>query len=180
MLSVNAPLPNTSSLLNAYIICIKALKRELARYHAMQGTEDDPEEVGVLEVPQEGVEGVHVAPVSEAREVAVELLVVQPQNAVEVLPPHLRAGARAEEVGQVHAGVAAAEHLEVDQSDIAISAEDSIQTAVLTQHLFKPFDTNLTTVDNYLPHTELGWVELILTSVFRCPAYSSWAVAHGQ
>ena len=122
MLSVNAPLPNTSSLLNAYIICIKALKRELARYHAMQGTEDDPEEVGVLEVPQEGVKGVHEAPVSEAREVAVELLVVQPQNAV--LPPHLRAGARAEEVGQVHGGVAAAEHLEVDQSDIAISAED--------------------------------------------------------
>ena len=108
----------------SFVDGVKALKRESARYHAMQRTEDDPEEVGALEVPQEGVEGVHVAPVAEACEVAVELLVVQPQNAVEVLPPHLRAGARAEEVGQVHAGVAAAEHLEVDQPDIATSAED--------------------------------------------------------
>ena len=88
----------------------------------MQGTEDDPEEVGVLEVPQEGVKWVHVAPVAEAGEVAVELLVVQAQDAVEVLPPHLGAGARAEEVGQINARVAAAKHLEVDQSDFAISA----------------------------------------------------------
>ena len=101
----------------------------------MQGTEDDPEEVGVLEVPQEGVEGIHVAPVAEVGEVAVELLVVQPQNTVDVLPPHLRAGARAEEVGQVHARVAAAEHLEVDQSDIAISAEDMQNRALAHEDL---------------------------------------------
>ena len=78
----------------------------------------------MLEIPQEEVEGIHFPWVAQECEITIQFVIVKSQKLVEVVLPHLGAGARTEKIGQVDIRVASADHLKVDQPDIAFPNEE--------------------------------------------------------